>query len=354
MGVRFFNRNIPDECHQKMVEFTNNGDDIAWVAFCPGGTRWSIVGKSGAYFNRNIPEECHQWMGQLSQNGSRIVCVSFTPSGAGWSVVKNQGAYLNRNIPDECHATMAELSKNGAKIVCVAFPPSGGNSWSVVNDRGAYFNRNIPDECHQKMGDLARSGQIICVAFPPSGGNSWSIVNDKGAYFNRNISEEAHMICGHFTQIYGPLKIIAFDTDRNGWSVVAAATLSESVGDEKGTVKIADIYANVQKKLDGRVVGYSCAIGRTTVGGYAHGEARTNADGGSRSFLPWTKAHVASVSKLITALATIRAVAAAAARGVRTKDGKLISLDSSIGEFLPKTWSLKDKVATVPMRAFLS
>lgn len=39
MGVQFFNRNIPDECYQKMVEFANNGDDIAWLAFCPGGTR---------------------------------------------------------------------------------------------------------------------------------------------------------------------------------------------------------------------------------------------------------------------------------------------------------------------------
>ncbi|KAK3896595.1 beta-lactamase/transpeptidase-like protein, partial [Staphylotrichum tortipilum] len=209
-------------------------------------------------------------------------------------------------------------------------------------------------ECHQKMGELSAGGQLICVAFPRAGGNPWSIVNDKGAYFNRNIPEEAHMICGHFTQIYGPLKIIAFDADGNGWSVVAAATLSESVGDDKGTVKIADIYANVQKKLDGQVVGYSCAIGRATVGAYAHGEARTGADGGSQLFLPWTKAHVASVSKLITALATIRVLAAAAARGVRTKDGKPISLDSPIGEFLPKTWILKPKIAAVAMRAFLS
>ena len=206
----------------------------------------------------------------------------------------------------------------------------------------------------RKDGGLVPGGPGHLRRFPPSTGNNWSIINDKGQYFNRNVPDETHMICGHFTQIYGPLKVIAFDADGNGWSVVGAATLSETVGDEKGTVKIADIYANVQKKLDGRVVGYSCAIGRAIVGGYAHGEARTAADGGSRPFLPWTKAHVASVSKLITALATIRVVAAAAARGLRTKDGTLISLDSPIGEFLPKTWSIKAKVAAVPMRAFLS
>jgi len=29
MAVVFFNRNIPDECHQKMKEFAAAGDDIS-------------------------------------------------------------------------------------------------------------------------------------------------------------------------------------------------------------------------------------------------------------------------------------------------------------------------------------
>ena len=50
MAIVFFNRNIADECHQKMKDFLATGDDVIWVAFPPGGgNRWSIVTKSGAY-----------------------------------------------------------------------------------------------------------------------------------------------------------------------------------------------------------------------------------------------------------------------------------------------------------------
>ncbi len=88
MTVKFFNRNIPDECHHKMEDFSTAGDDVTWVAFPPGG-------------------------------GNR------------WSIVTKNGAFLNRNIPDECHQKMQDLSKGGAKIVRVAFPPQGGNAWSI-------------------------------------------------------------------------------------------------------------------------------------------------------------------------------------------------------------------------------
>src|SRR5947207_1805487 len=134
MAVKFFNRNIPDECHQVMRDFVAAGNDIAWVAFAPG---------SGSHF----------------------------------SVVDNNGAYFNRNIPDECHQKMGELSQNGAKIVCVAFPPQGGNSWSISNDHGAYFNRNIADEAHMYMGYFAEVyGPVRIVAFDMDG-NGWSVTS---------------------------------------------------------------------------------------------------------------------------------------------------------------------------------
>ena len=82
MAIAFFNRNISEECHQKVSEFVSAGNDVIWVAFPPGGgNRWSVVTKSGAYFNRNIPEECHQKMHDLSQNGARIIRVAFPPQG---------------------------------------------------------------------------------------------------------------------------------------------------------------------------------------------------------------------------------------------------------------------------------
>ena len=55
MTIIFFNRKITVECHQKMKEFSADGDDIVWVAFPPGGgNHWSIVAKSGAYFQQGM------------------------------------------------------------------------------------------------------------------------------------------------------------------------------------------------------------------------------------------------------------------------------------------------------------
>src|SRR6185436_15056400 len=142
--------------------------------------------------------------------------------------------------------------------------------------------------------------------FPPQGGNSWSVVNDSGAYFNRNIPDEAHMYMGYFSQVYGPVRIVAFDTDGNGWSVTSAATIAEKICDATRCVLIADVYNNIAARLNGNVVGYACTVGRASIGAYSHGEARTTANAPARMFLPSTKIPVASVSKVVTALAAIR------------------------------------------------
>ena len=299
MAIKFFNRNIADECHQKMRDFAAAGDDVIWVAFpSGGGNRWSIVAKSGAFFNRNIPDECHQ--------------------------------------------KMQELSQNGARIIRVAFPPQGG--WSIVNDKGAFFNRNIPDECHQKMQELSKGGtKIVSVAFPPQGGNSWSIVNDKGAFFNRNIPDEAHMYMGYFSEVYGPVRIVAFDTDGNGWSVTSSATIAEKVCDATRCVLIADVYNNIAARLEGKVVGYACTVGSASLGAYSHGQARTSANAPARLFLPSTKIPVASVSKVVTALAAIRVLAK-----------HNVSLDSGIGGHVPSDWQLDSNVAAITFRQLLS
>jgi len=47
MAVKFFNRNIPDECHRVMTDFVAAGNDIASVAFAPGsGSHFSVVAKN--------------------------------------------------------------------------------------------------------------------------------------------------------------------------------------------------------------------------------------------------------------------------------------------------------------------
>ena len=342
----FFNRNIDNECHQKMKDFTAAGNDVTGVAFAPpGGNHWSILTKSGAFFNRNIPDECHQKMQELSKNGAKIVRAAFPPQGGNsWSVVNDKGVFFNRNIPDECHQKMQELSQGGARITSVAFPPQGGNSWSVVNDKGVFFNRNIPDECHQKMQELSQNGgRITNVAFPPSGGNSWSVVNDKGVFFNRNVDDEAHIYMGFFSGVYGPLRVVAFDADGSGWSVLSAVTKHETICDSTSCAAIADVYRNIAARLDGKVVGYACTVGHSVRTGFSHGYARTNANAPAKIFLPSTKIPVASVSKIVTALAAIRVLA---------KHG--VSLDSGIGGHLPPDWKLDPNVAKITFRQFLS
>jgi len=56
----------------------------------------------------------------------------------------------------------------------------------------------------------------VYVAFPPQGGNSWSISNDYGAFFNRNIPDGAHMVMESFSEVYGPVRVVASDTDSSG------------------------------------------------------------------------------------------------------------------------------------------
>lgn len=345
MAVRFYNRNIPDECHQQMKALGKSGEGIAWVAFAPGANHFSIVAKNGGFFNRNIPDECHTQMGELSKNGKKIVCVAFPPAGGNsFSIINNHGEFFNRNIPDECHKQMGELSKNGAKIICVAFPPEGGNRFSIVNNQGAYFNRGIPDECHTQMGELSKNGaKVICVAFPKQGGNSWSVVNDKGVFFNRNIDEEAHMIMRFQSSVYGPVKIVAFDGDGKGWSITSKVTKAEKVCGATKCASIAEIYEKIQARLDGKVVGYACTVGAGAVSTFSQGWARTAADAPAKQFLPSTKITVASVAKFVTAVAAIRVLA---------KNN--VGLDTAIGGHLPNDWKLDASVSSITFRQLLS
>jgi hypothetical protein len=128
----------------------------------------------------------------------------------------------NRNIADEAHQKMIELSTAGHQLLWVAFPPAGGNSWSVITDQ-TFFNRNIPNECHDKMLDMKNSGhKLRLVSFPPQGGNRWSIVSDT-SFYNRNVAPECHMILGEIYTCHGPVRCLAYDPDKDGWSVLASA-----------------------------------------------------------------------------------------------------------------------------------
>ena len=114
------------------------------------------------------------------------------------------------------------------------------------------------------------------------------------------------------------------------------------VCDDTRCVSISQVYANIAAALNGKVVGYACSVGRSLT--YkAHGYARTNANAPAQNFLSSTKMPVASVSKVVTALAAIRVLA---------KHG--ISLDSPIGGHFPTDWTLDPSVAAITFRELLS
>ena len=106
---------------------------------------------------------------------------------------------------------------------------------------------------------------------------------------------------------------------------------------------IQAIYSNIQATLNGNVVGYACTIASTVPSTYSRGEARTPADAPAQKFTPQTKIPVASVSKVLTALAAIRFL------GIYS-----IDLGSEIGPYLPKDWTVDPYVRSIKFRELLS
>jgi CubicO group peptidase (beta-lactamase class C family) len=97
--------------------------------------------------------------------------------------------------------------------------------------------------------------------------------------------------------------------------------------DSTQCVRTCQIEKNLHKELDGNVVGYSYFVGLYPKYG-AGGKARTSADGAARDFTSATEVTVASVSKIVTAIAAMRIL-----------DKKNVSLDAKIGPYLPSDWS---------------
>ena len=170
---------------------------------------------SFAYFNRNIPDEAHQKIGEMGPAGVQVF--AFTPAG-GWVLVVNNG-YFARGIPDECFQKLGELIAAGHKIRVIAFPPEGGNRWLIVTDK-TYFARNIPDDCYSKLGEMWQAGaRPTCVAFPYPGGNRWVILAGKSLAAH-GIDDECYQRLVNFAQGLRPAHRVAF-TPGGGWTILA-------------------------------------------------------------------------------------------------------------------------------------
>src|SRR4030095_4784406 len=92
---------------------------------------------------------------------------------------------------------------------------------------------------------------------------------------------------------------------QEGWADYAKVAPSTAICDSKQCVKPCQIARNIRKELDGHTVGYSFFVGLYPKFG-AYGQARTSADGPARDFTSATKITVASVSKMVTAIAAVR------------------------------------------------
>ena len=107
-------------------------------------------------------------------------------------------------------------------------------------------------------------------------------------------------------------------------------------------VKPCEMAKEIQRQLDGHVVGYSYFVGLNSQYG-AYGQARTAVNGIERSFTSKTKISVASVSKLVTTIAAVRIL-----------ERNNVGLDDTIGPYFPSDWSVGTYVSNVTFAQLLS
>jgi CubicO group peptidase (beta-lactamase class C family) len=111
---------------------------------------------------------------------------------------------------------------------------------------------------------------------------------------------------------------------------------------------LEEVRRHIHQRLDCRVVGYAAFVGQSPKF-EAFGKARTAANGPAVDFTPSTKIPVASVSKVVTALAAIK-VLAKHSKNPKTVD----ALDGPIGPYLPKDWKVDPNVASITFAQLLS
>lgn len=112
-----------------------------------------------------------------------------------------------------------------------------------------------------------------------------------------------------------------------GWEGLVTGPWSNPVCDGGTCLKVCDIERSIRAQLDGNVVGYAYLIGNKYPKMGAGGLARTEANGDPVPFTPETPITVASVSKLVTAIAAMRVL-----------DGNGAQLSDGVGTHFPADW----------------
>jgi CubicO group peptidase (beta-lactamase class C family) len=107
-------------------------------------------------------------------------------------------------------------------------------------------------------------------------------------------------------------------------------------------ISVCNMTKNIRTQLDGKVVGYSFFVGQYPKF-ESNGFARSSAELKAQQFTSRTKITVASVSKMVTAIAAVR---------ILRLNG--VSLDAAIGPFLPGNWTVSNFVRNITFSQLLS
>jgi CubicO group peptidase (beta-lactamase class C family) len=127
-----------------------------------------------------------------------------------------------------------------------------------------------------------------------------------------------------------------------GWEGLATGSWSNPVCDGGSCLKVCDVEKSIRRQLDGNVVGYAYLVGGRFPKMGAGGLARTNADGEPVPFTPQTPITVASVSKLVTAIAAMTVL-----------DGNGVELSDGVGPYFPAEWNAAPYFQNVTFAQYL-
>lgn len=135
---------------------------------------------------------------------------------------------------------------------------------------------------------------------------------------------------------------------RRGRIAPAVSRFGKTVKQGAGalTFDVARFEQNIKDALAGQTVGHAFSIsylGQLYQGGESFGPARTTADAPALDQSPSKEMHVASVSKLLTAVVTLRLL-----------DEKGLTPDTPVAPYLPSDWVLGEGVDELTFRDFMT
>lgn len=128
-----------------------------------------------------------------------------------------------------------------------------------------------------------------------------------------------------------------------GWAEYTTTPPSVRICDGNQCVKLCDMEKSIRAQLDGHAVGYGYVVGGQSPKFGGGGKARTSANGTAINFTSKTRVTVASVSKWVTAIATMRIL-----------DRNNVGLNDPIGPFFPSNWNVGAYFQNVTFAQLLS